>query len=143
MDIPKKLKTVKEFQIMPYEIDSMGIVSNINYIKWFEDLRMKFLDTYYPLSELMKDGISPILMHTEIDYKSPLTIFDKPTGTSWVIQMETLRWELYFEISSNGKLNAKGLQKGTFWDINKNRAAKVPDRLISAYNEIIDSESAG
>lgn len=141
MTIPQKLKTEKEFQIMPYEIDSMGIVSNINYVKWFEELRMKFLDTYYPLPELMKNGISPILMNTEIDYKSPLTIFDKPLGTSWVVQMEKLRWELHFEISSNGKVNAKGRQKGTFWDINNNRAARVPDRLLNAYNKIINAIS--
>ena len=66
----------KGIQIKSYEIDAMGIVSNITYVKWFEDIRHDFLNVYYPYDEMMKTGISPMLMKTEVEYKLPLTIQD-------------------------------------------------------------------
>jgi len=36
----------KPLKINGYDIDVMGIVSNIVYIRWFEDLRFEFLDRY-------------------------------------------------------------------------------------------------
>ena len=70
----------KQIMINAYDIDAMGIVSNIVYVRWFEDLRMVFLNEHYPFAEMMAKKISPILMKTEAEYKAPLTIFDQPVG---------------------------------------------------------------
>ncbi len=120
-------------QVKSYEIDVMGIVSNINYIKYFEDIRTEFLERYFPYDQMVKGGVSPILMHTEIDYKRSLTIYDKPIGKAWVTKMERMRWEFHFEISTNGQINATGLQRGAFYDMNQNRPVPVPKRLADSY----------
>lgn len=74
----RKLVAEKEIEVNVYDIDAMGIVSNIVYVRWFEDLRTAFINQYMTYSEMMKFNISPILMRTESDYKVPLTIHDKP-----------------------------------------------------------------
>ena len=45
---------MKEIEVNNYDIDAMGIVSNIVYIRWFEDLRTIILNEYMTFSEMMK-----------------------------------------------------------------------------------------
>ena len=40
-----------------YDVDVMGIVNNIVYIRWFEDLRLQFLAKYYPYDEIVRSEI--------------------------------------------------------------------------------------
>jgi acyl-CoA thioester hydrolase len=47
--------------VKTYDIDFAGIVSNIVYIRWLEDLRLEMLDAYLPLQKMLEDGIAPIL----------------------------------------------------------------------------------
>ena len=39
----RKLVAERNFEVNGYDIDAMGIVSNIVYIRWFEDLRTDFI----------------------------------------------------------------------------------------------------
>jgi hypothetical protein len=54
-----------QFKVQTYDIDFAGIVSNQVYIRWLEDLRLEFLDTYAPLDRLLADGLVPVLVSTE------------------------------------------------------------------------------
>ncbi len=130
----RKLGIEREIRINGYDIDVMGIVSNIVYVRYFEDLRMDFLDKYYPYSEMIETGISPILMHTEVDYKIPLTIHDQPTGRSWVTKLEKMRWEFQFEIVCGDSIHAVGIQRGAFYDMNKGRPAFIPPKLVKIWD---------
>ena len=135
--LSKRLLEVEiDIKIKAYEIDAMGIVSNINYIKYFEDIRMEFLERYYPFNEMMKVGISPVLMHTEIDYKFPLSIFDKPKGYSWVTKMDRMRWEFCLEIKTGETINAIGKQNGAFYSIERKRPVLIPERLQKIWKEV-------
>ena len=127
--LEKKLIVEKQIRINAYDINAMGIVSNIVYVRWFEDLRMTFLDAYYPLDEMMTIKISPILMKTEAEYKAPLTIFDKPVGKCWLVNTSEMRWEMEFEISTDNKIHCIGNQKGCFFDLEKKRPTKIPEQL--------------
>lgn len=130
----RRLETIRNIRINGYDIDAMGIVSNIVYVQYLEDIRMDFLDKYYPYEEMMESGISPILMHTEVDYKYPLTICDKPVGKGWVTRMEKMRWEFNFEIVSGDKVHATAVQSGSFFDMNRKRPTLVPKRLHDSWN---------
>ena len=46
-------------RVKPYDMDVVGVVSNIVYVRWMEDLRLAMLDAYLPLDEQMADGIVP------------------------------------------------------------------------------------
>jgi acyl-CoA thioester hydrolase len=48
-DVFKPMLVELEIKIKAYDIDVMGIVSNIVYVRWFEDLRTLFLIHFYPL----------------------------------------------------------------------------------------------
>jgi acyl-CoA thioester hydrolase len=119
--------------IRAYDVDAMGIVGNIVYVRWFEDLRHAFLDRYYPYHEMMGLNLSPVLIKTEVIYKAPLTIRDTPVGKCWMSNLGRTKWEMTFEIYSHDTLYCVGKQVGCIFDLEKNRAAPIPDRIIEEY----------
>ena len=125
----------KNINIKAYEIDSMGIVSNIVYIKWFEDLRHLFLDKYYPYKDMMKEKKSPMLMRTEVDYKKPLTILDSPVGKLWVAKMGQTKWEMMIEISIGDVVYCQGKQIGCFFDVENNKVTAFPDWFVEIFQK--------
>ncbi|MER2030573.1 MAG: thioesterase family protein [Solibacillus sp.] len=125
----KILLAEQPIHINAYDIDAMGIVSNIVYVRWFEDLRMAFLNEHYPLAEMMAVQISPILMKTEIEYKAPLTIFDKPLGRCWMVKVGQSSWEMELEITTEKHTHCIGKQSGCFFDLEKKKVAKIPEPL--------------
>lgn len=129
----RRMLLEKEIKINGYEIDVMGIVSNIVYVRWFEDLRMAFLDKYYPFDEMFALKISPILIQTECQYQKYLTIFDKPVGRCWVTYLGEKKWEMEFEIVTESSIHCTGKQSGLFYDLNKKKTTMVPERLLEQY----------
>ena len=123
----RKLVAETEIEVNGYDIDAMGIVSNIVYVRWFEDLRTIFINEYMTFSEMMKQHISPILMRTEVDYKVPITIHDKPVGRCWYVKGSRLKWVFKFEIASGDKIHCVGYQTGGFFDLEQQKITKMPE----------------
>lgn len=124
-----------EIPIQTYDIDLMGVVSNISYIRWLEDLRLKILGIYYPLERLLQEGIGPVLSETYIQYKRPVKILDKLVGRMWVSELDSPHWKLQAEFLRNGKVAAKAGQSGVFVRLEDGHPVPVPDELMQKYNE--------
>ncbi|WP_372754049.1 acyl-CoA thioesterase [Labilibaculum sp.] len=131
----KPMEVEMNIRIQAYDIDVMGIVSNIVYIRWFEDLRMLFLEEHYPYEEMIATRISPILIKTEANYKSPLTIHDHPIGTCTIKNMGSSKWEMEFEIKNGEVLHCKGKQVGCFYNLERKRPSLAPERLLEAWQK--------
>ncbi|KAB7672471.1 acyl-CoA thioesterase [Bacillus sp. B1-b2] len=131
----RRMLMEEELKINGYDIDVMGIVSNIVYVRWFEDLRMAFLDKFYPFDEMFSLKISPILIQTECQYQKYLTIFDKPVGRCWVTYLGDKKWEMEFEIVTADYTHCIGKQSGLFYDLNIKKTTDVPKRLIEQYTK--------
>ena len=133
MDKPMMIEV--PIMVKAYEVDCVGIVSNIVYIKWFEDMRHYFMDKYYPYREMMGDHVSPVLVATTAQYKAPLTITDSPTGRCWMEKLGKVKWEMHIEIELDSKLCCTGIQNGCFFDTEKNAPTTTPKVLLDAYNK--------
>src|SRR5258708_16643542 len=84
----------RDVVVKTYDIDFAGIVSNIVYIRWLEDLRLAMMDESYPLNRALADDLAPILLETRISYGRPITIHDRPRGRIWIKRLERIRWIL-------------------------------------------------
>ncbi|MDT8324350.1 MAG: thioesterase family protein [Bacteroidota bacterium] len=122
-----------DFLIKLYDVDGMGFVSNITYVRWLEDLRSLFLEKYYPLSTLIASGISPVIANTNIDYLKPLTIRDRAQGYAWITEMGSTRWTMDFEIRQGDTVHCRARQRGYFIDLESGRPARVPREIADAY----------
>jgi Predicted thioesterase len=133
----RPLEIKMPLKVQTYDIDFMGIVSNISYVKWLEDLRLYFLETHYPLNILMKDGDIPIVQMTQIEYKRPVRLFDNVTGCLWMQSFESPKWTARMEIWANDKLCTSCMQTGVFISLSSLKPSKVPEKLQNKFDEDI------
>ena len=121
--------------VRTYDIDFAGIFSNIVYIKWLEDLRLKFLDEYLPLDKEIERGSVPIVSKTEIEYKRPIKLFESVIGRLWIGDLGRIKYTLKFEIISNNNIAATATQIGTFISVDRSRPVKIPEELLQKYTQ--------
>ena len=74
------------FQVMTYDIDAAGVLNNIVYVRWLEDLRNLFAEPILPIGEAYRRGIAPALARTEIDYLAPVQFPDKLEGRMGLLE---------------------------------------------------------
>lgn len=119
------------FAVKTYDIDFAGIVSNLVYVRWLEDLRLALLARAYPLDRMVADGIGPVLLETHIAYRDALTIHDKPEGRMSVESMGRLRWTVAAEFVTpdSGRIHATARQSGLFIRLDTRRPVRIPERL--------------
>ncbi|MBN3940218.1 thioesterase family protein [Nostoc sp. NMS9] len=132
-NLHRPLEVILAIPVKTYDIDFMGIVSNIVYIRWLEDLRLKFLDEHWQLNQQIELGYTPILAGTEIEYKRPIKIIDKVIGRLWLSGLGRLKWTVQAEILSNNELAAVASQKGGFVSLQNNRLIPIPEELQKKY----------
>src|SRR5579875_2209434 len=78
--------------IRTYDIDFAGIVSNIVFIRWLEDLRLGLMAKAYPLLQALAEDVAPVLLETRISYRRPVTIRDPLIGRMRVAELGRVRW---------------------------------------------------
>ncbi len=136
MNSARPLEVSLPITVKTYDIDFVGHVSNIVYLRWLEDLRLRFLDVYFPLSTQVEARFAPVLTRTEIDYRSAVRLFDSPIeGRMWLASLGRLRWELGAEILCDGTVAAAARQFGVFVNLDTSRPIRIPRELRKQYEE--------
>ncbi len=116
------------FDIKPYNIDAAGHVNNAVYINWLEDLRTKLLKNVLPHDILLKNNFHLVVASTNIEYKKPLHLYEKPIGKMKVDRYVKGIWYLSGIIALNDKVIAKAFQKCVL--IDKKTQKMVKDKVI-------------
>jgi acyl-CoA thioester hydrolase len=112
--------------VRTYDIDFAGIVSNIVYVRWLEDLRLALLAEAYPIARALAEGVAPILLETQIAYERPITIQDTPKGRMWVTEMGRVKWHVAAEFSIGERVHARATQTGIFIRLATRRPVAPP-----------------
>jgi acyl-CoA thioester hydrolase len=133
MTLSKPLEIALTLPVKTYDIDFAGIVSNIVYVRWFEDMRLAMLESSFPLEEQLQQGFAPIVLQTKIDYKQSIVLGDRPIGKMWIESLEALRWVVSAEITTGDKISAVGQQMGIFINLATKKPMRIPDRMKQQY----------
>ncbi|MDZ8052860.1 MAG: acyl-CoA thioesterase [Aulosira sp. ZfuVER01] len=137
MSLPENLHRPLEVElaipVRTYDIDFAGIVSNIVYIRWLEDLRLKFLKEHLPIETQIDQGYIPVIAGTEIEYKRPVKLIDRVIGRLWVGNLGRLKWTVQAEILANNVIAAVATQKGAFVSFQNGRPVPIPHELQQKY----------
>ncbi len=126
-----------ELPVRTYDIDFAGIVNNIVYVRWLEDLRLEMLAQHFPLERQIENGFAPVILQTTIDYKQSIKLADRPVGKVWMKNLESLRWTISAAIAVNGKIAAIAEQVGIFVDLQSNKPIRMPQELKQRYDELV------
>jgi acyl-CoA thioester hydrolase len=116
----------RDLPIRTYDIDFAGIVSNLVYIRWLEDLRLAMMEEAYPIAQALAEDVAPILLETRIAYERPVTLQDALRGRMWVTAMERVRWHLAAEFVAGGVVHARAEQSGLFIRLSTRRPIAPP-----------------
>lgn len=83
------------FEARTYDIDFAGIVSNIVYHRWLEDLRLACLAQVMPVPDMIRQGLVPTLAQVLIDFRAPVRLGQRVRGRQALVK--TGRTSMVFE----------------------------------------------
>jgi len=120
-------KIIFELEVYSFHIDFLGHVNNTVYTQWMEIGRTKLLEAIgMPLHTIFQQGFAPVLVQTNITYKSPLLLGDRVHVELWLSELRNASavMQIHF-FNQHQILVAEGQQKGLFVD----RRTMRPRRL--------------
>jgi acyl-CoA thioester hydrolase len=122
------------FPVRTYDIDFAGVLNNIVYVRWLEDLRDMFAARILPLGEAYKRGVVPTLSRTEVDYLAPARYPDTLEGRMSLVEHGRARFILAAEFVSqaSGRVTARARQTGVFVYLETLRPAPLPAEFRAA-----------
>ncbi len=126
-----------DFEVKTYDIDFAGVVSNLVYVRWLEDLRMSYLSSAMSLEALVAQKLFPTLVHTAINYRGPVRFPDHVRGEMRLVETgkTSLTLEAVFRSLRTGDVVADARQVGLILDANTGRPALVPKEILGLMTE--------
>ena len=93
-----------------YETDMMGVVHHSNYIRWFEEARVDYLDAIgLPYKQMEEEGIGSPVLEMHCQYKSRVTFGETVTIRVKMKSYTGLRYAVAYEvIGEDDKLRCTG-----------------------------------
>lgn len=85
----------------------------------------------------MEDGVTPVLVSTEIHYKKSIRLFDKPRAKMWLSALSHATLTIDAEIYLGDELSTSARHVGVFVDIAKMKPIRVPKlfkETVQKYN---------
>jgi acyl-CoA thioester hydrolase len=127
------IRNSMRFVIHPYDIDVVGIVSNIVYVRWLEDLRFDLLGRRQIVRVLQELQIGHVVVHTEIDYRASLRFGQKCTGRMELaaIGRTSVRFVAVFSDRKETAVT-EAAQVCVFIDDASGKPVLIPDKLRAA-----------
>jgi YbgC/YbaW family acyl-CoA thioester hydrolase len=89
-----------EVQVMFFDTDCGGVVSNIAYLRFIEIARTLLAEELgLPLAEMAKTQRYPVVVRTEIDYRRPAKLGDRLVIDGWLDDLRRARFWCGFRIA--------------------------------------------
>jgi len=97
---PKQPCIRTEVQVMFFDTDCGGVVSNIAYLRFIEIARTRLVEELgLPLAEMEKTKQYPVVVRTEIDYRRAAKLGDRLIIDGWLDDLQRARFWCAFRIT--------------------------------------------
>ena len=98
MAISPRVRT--QVQVMFFDTDCGGVVSNIAYLRFIEIARTLLAEELgLALTEMAENQRYPVVVRTEIDYRRPAKLGDQLVIEGWLDRVERVRFWCAFQIT--------------------------------------------
>lgn len=119
-----------------YETDRMNVIHHSNYIRWFEEARIYFMDKVgYPYARMEKEGIMMPVLSAECEYKNSVKFGDTVLIKTVITEFNGFKMTIQYLVTNadTGELCAKGTTSHCFTDMEMK-----PVRIKKKYPELYD-----
>jgi YbgC/YbaW family acyl-CoA thioester hydrolase len=144
--MPPHIRT--EVQVMFFDTDCGGVVSNIAYLRFIEIARTQLAEALgLALAEMAERQTYPVVVRTEIDYRRPAKLGNRLVIDGWLDQVARARFWCGFRITrpEDNTLIAECRQMLALIEMSTGKLLRVPehwkvDSKVSS-SEQIEAES--
>jgi acyl-CoA thioester hydrolase len=132
-------ESTKEFSlkihVQPADIDALGHVNNVVYLRWVQDIAAAHWDKIAP--EEMKKKYSWVVLRHEIDYRNPAVLQDELLVRTWVSSCKGVRSvrEVKFLHFTTGKVIAETKTTWCLLDTQTLRPRRIEQDIISIFGD--------
>ncbi len=105
------LEAVYERRALYYETDQMGIVHHSNYIRWFEESRLFYMEQRgYPYKKMEELGVMIPVLSADCEYHVPVKFAQTVLIRAQVLEFSGTRLRVGYEVrdKETGRLHACG-----------------------------------
>lgn len=109
-----------EHRVSYYETDQMGIVHHSNYIRWFEDARVDFLEKAgFSYDKMEEMGIMIVVLGASCDYKVSARFGDRVIIIPKISEFNGFKMTVSYRVlnAADGTLLATGETRHCFTDL--------------------------
>lgn len=111
-----------------YETDQMGIIHHSNYIRWFEEARVDFLEQIgYGYQKAMACGVDFALLSLSCDYKSMVRFGDTVSISMEITELGAARMTIHYIVvdAYSCEVRATGYTSHCYYDKNLQRPVSL------------------
>lgn len=136
-----------EHKVCYYETDCMRIVHHSNYLRWFEESRVYFLDAIgYSYARMESLGVLSPVLGAFCDYKSPARFGDTVLIFPKLNEFNGFKFSVSYEVigKESGALLATGGTRHCFADGNMRpiRTKKEHPDIYEAFKKLLNADVA-
>lgn len=119
--------------VLPADIDVMGHVNNVVYVRWVQDVAAAHWNHIAPQD--LRDRYLWVVLRHEIDYKHPTFLNDQVTGLTWVGDHNGARFERFVNLFSpvDQKMFAQAKTTWCLLDAHTKRPTRIPPEIIEIF----------
>jgi acyl-CoA thioester hydrolase len=120
-------------EIVPADIDELGHVNNIVYLRWVQDAATLHWRAIAP-PDMQTRWVWVVLRH-EIDYKASAKLGDTVAARTWVGAPKGARFDRFVEIfnPTTGSVNASARTTWVLLDAAARRPTRVPAEVVEMF----------
>ncbi len=129
---------ITEIPVAWGEMDALQHVNNVVYFRYFETARIDYFKHVALMEETQSTGIGPVVSETQCRYKIPVTFPDTLLVGSRVIDIQSDRFTMQYQIVSKkmGKVTTTGSATVVMFNFTNGQKAHLSEKLITAISSI-------
>jgi len=127
-------------KVQYYETDQMGIVHHSNYIRWFEEARVDFMEQIgFGYERAVACGIDFAVTGVTCDYKSMFRFGDHAEVAMRILHLTPSRMTIGYEIKdkTTGELRTTGESRHCYFHNERQRPVSLKKELPELYEMFV------
>ncbi len=121
------MKFSHSFRVSVEDIDALGHVNNVAYVRWIQDVAVAHWLAV--TTEEAREKFTWMLTRHEIDYKKQTFENEEVTATTWVGKATKVTFERFTEIRRGEDLLVKARSVWCLIDREKSKPTRIPSEL--------------
>jgi len=116
------------------DVDEVGHVSNVVYVKWIQDVAMAHsVANGWDFPAYQAFGAVFVVRRHEVDYIAPIVAGQTIVATTWVDGWRPASCVRYTELTRDGKVVARGATTWALMSLTTGRPQRIPEHLAAAF----------